>query len=86
MDTVRIFDIRVDKRIRVSDRVALSVLFDVYNVLNSNTVIQSIHSTGLTTINESTINGGTPVRVPSFLSPTTILPPRIARISARLSW
>ena len=86
MDTVRVFDIRADKRFKLNGRVGLSVLVDVYNILNANTVIQSNHGTGLTTINESTINGGAAVRVPTFLVPTTILPPRIARISARLSW
>ena len=62
----------------------LSVLLDVYNILNANTVIQSNHGTGRTTISESTINGGTAVLVQNFLLPTTILPPRIARISAQI--
>jgi hypothetical protein len=86
MDTIKDFDLRIDKRFKLNSKVGLSVLFDIYNILNANTVIQSNHGTGLITINESTINGGTAVRVPTFLSPTTILPPRIARISARLSW
>ena len=86
MDTVKLFDIRADKRFKLGNRVGLSVLLDLYNIMNANTVIQSNHGTGLTTINESTINGGTPVRVPTFLVPTTVLAPRIVRISSRLSW
>jgi len=86
MPTVTVVDIRAEKKFKLTQKVGLSVILDGYNLTNANTVINSNHATGLTTINESTINGGTAVRVPTFQSPTTILPPRIARVSARLSW
>jgi hypothetical protein len=56
------------------------VIADIYNVFNSNTELNIRNTTGTFVIAE------TGARVQTFQSPVTILPPRIARLSGRLSW
>ena len=80
MQTVKTFDLRADKRFKLNSKMSLSVLFDVFNVFNANTETNIRASTGTVTISE------TGAVIAAFNTPTTILPPRIARISARLSW
>jgi hypothetical protein len=82
METVKQLDFRAEKKFRLtaSGRAKLGVLVDVFNVFNANTVLNLSAQTGRITISETGAN------VPTFESPTTILPPRIARISARLEW
>ena len=80
LDTVKTFDIRADKRFKVNNRMSVSVLFDVFNVFNANTETNIRANTGTVAISE------TGAVISAFNTPTTILPPRIARISARLSW
>ena len=63
-----------------TDRISLSAMVDVFNALNANTELNIRHTTGRLTISE------TGVSVPAFQTPITILPPRIARFSARISW
>ena len=58
----------------------LNVLFDVFNVMNANTELNIRATTGTLTISE------TGAVIPALNTPTTILPPRIARISGRISW
>ena len=64
----------------LSGRVKLGILFDVYNVFNANPELNIRSTTGRLAISESGAN------IPTFNTPVTILPPRIARISARLSF
>ena len=78
--TVKQLDVRAEKRFKLTGRVNLNVLFDVFNLLNANTELNIRGTTGLITISES---GAV---IPAFGTPTTILPPRIARISGRISW
>ena len=73
-------DFRAEKLIKLKGRVNFNVLFDLFNVMNANTELNVRGTTGTLTISES---GAT---IPAFGTPTTILPPRIARISGRLSW
>lgn len=80
LQTVKTFDLRAEKRFKVSARMNLGVLFDVFNVFNANTETNIRATTGTIAISE------TGAVIPAFNTPTTILPPRIARISARLSW
>jgi len=80
--TVKQFDFRAEKRFKLSGRVNLNVLFDVFNVLNANTELNIRATTGTITILEPNPT----VTIPAYGTPTTILPPRIARISGRLSW
>jgi hypothetical protein len=80
METATQFDIRADKNFKLRGRVTLSVLADVFNVLNANTELNIRATTGTVAISQ------TGVVIPAFQTPLTILPPRIARLSARLSW
>jgi hypothetical protein len=79
-DTVRILDFRAEKRFSLSGRVKLGVMLDVYNVFNASPELNIRATTGTLTISES---GAV---IPTFGTPVTILPPRIARISARLDF
>jgi hypothetical protein len=79
-DTVRILDFRAEKRFTLSGRVKLGVMLDVYNVFNANPELNIRATTGTLAISES---GAV---IPTFGTPVTILPPRIARISARLDF
>ena len=78
--TAKLLDVRVDKRFKLTSRVGVQVMFDVFNVFNANTELNIRASTGTLTISES---GAV---IPQLGTPTTILPPRIARFSARISW
>ncbi len=80
LETVKQVDLRAEKRFKLNNRLNLNVLFDVFNVLNANTELNIRATTGTLTISE------TGSVIPALNTPTTILPPRIARISARLSW
>jgi len=80
MDTIKQLDLRAQKDFGLGSRVKLGLMFDVFNVLNENTELNINARTGRITISETGEN------VPTFESPVTILPPRIARFSATLSW
>jgi hypothetical protein len=80
METIKQLDLRVEKTFALSGRVKLGVLFDVYNVFNSNVELNIRSTTGRLAVSESGTN------IPTFNTPVTILPPRIARISGRLSF
>jgi hypothetical protein len=80
MQTVKQLDLRAEKKLSLTGRVKLNVIFDVFNVFNANPEINILAGTGRTTILES---GAT---IPTYGSVSTILPPRIARISGRLEW
>jgi carboxypeptidase family protein len=73
-------DLRAAKDFTLSGRLRLGVMLDVYNVFNANTELNIRHTTGTLLISE------TNTRIPTFNTPVTILPPRIARLSARLYW
>ena len=80
LETVKQMDIRAEKRFKLNNRLSFNLLFDVFSVLNANTELNIRATTGTLTISES---GAV---IPALNTPTTILPPRIARISGRLSW
>jgi hypothetical protein len=80
MDTFKQLDLRVQKDFGLGSRAKLGLIFDVYNVFNENTELNINARTGRLTISETSEN------VPTFGAPVTILPPRIARFSARFSW
>jgi hypothetical protein len=79
-ETVKQLDFRAEKKVPLTGRVKLGLIFDVYNVFNANSELNIRHTSGRLTISESGAN------IPTFNTPVTILPPRIARLSARLSW
>lgn len=82
LETVKQLDIRAEKKFNLAanGRVKLGVLLDVFNVSNANPVLNMNARNGRLTISE------TGASVPTYLSPITILPPRIARLSGRLEW
>ena len=80
MDTFKQLDIRLAKDFGLGSRAKIGLIFDVYNVFNENTELNINARTGRIAISETGEN------VPTFGSPVTILPPRIARLSARFSW
>ena len=79
-DTIRQLDFRAEKQFSITKRARLTALLDVYNVFNAHPELNIRATTGILTISE------TSAVIPTFNTPTTILPPRIARISARLDW
>ncbi len=80
LENIMQLDFRLDKRFKLTDRITLSAIVDVFNALNANTELNIRHTTGRLTISE------TGQSIPAFQTPITILPPRIARFSARISW
>jgi hypothetical protein len=80
MQTVKQLDLRAEKKLSLTGRVKLNVIFDVFNVFNANPEINILAGTGRITILESGAS------IPTYGSVSTILPPRIARLSGRLEW
>ena len=84
-----VFDCRVEKEFHVKDRFRFSVFGDIFNILNSNTANAE---SGVIGVKKAVINApgdpdfGQTVSYQGFLSPTTILPPRIFRIGGRFSF
>jgi hypothetical protein len=83
-DNVTVLDAKVDRRFRFSGR-SISVFADIFNILNTNAanIGSQSGSTGRPTV---TLADGSRVQVQGFLRPTAIVPPRIFRIGARLSF
>ena len=77
-DTVTTVDLRAEKRFEVGQRARISAFLDVFNVLNSNVATNIRWTTG--TLNVA----GRPI--PTFGTPTSILPPRIAKLGLKLDW
>lgn len=74
------FDVRFEREFRIKERIRIKADFDLFNVTNSN-ANETVNST--TTIRSVTVNG-TAYQFPGFISPTTVLPPRIFRIGCRI--
>jgi hypothetical protein len=73
-------DFRAQKDFGFGPHARLGLIFDMFNVFNANTELNINARTGRIVVSETGEN------VPTFGSPVTILPPRIARFSARFSW
>jgi len=84
-----LFDTRLQKDLKFGERYRLSVMFDAFNIFNSNSANaeSALISQKPATINipGNPLNGQT-VKYEGFGSPTTILPPRVFRIGARFSF
>jgi hypothetical protein len=78
--TISILDIRAEKKIKIGGRAAFTAVVDVYNVFNSNVETDIRWTTGTSRIIQ------TDTTIPTFGTPLNILPPRIARFSARFDW
>ncbi len=80
LPTYKQLNFRAEKKIGLRGRAKLGVIFDLFNVFNANPEYSLNARTGRLTISETGVN------VPTLGAPITILPPRIARFSARISW
>lgn len=80
METVAKIDFRAEKKFNLGQRMKLGAIFDVYNLTNANAELNIRATTGRLTISETAEN------IPTFQTPVTILPPRIARFSVRLEF
>jgi len=84
-----VFDMRFQKNFTFHERYRVSLFFDVFNIFNSNNAnAESSVVTQKTTVINVVGNPdyGQAVQYEGFQSPTTILPPRIARVGARFSF
>jgi hypothetical protein len=81
-DNRTIFDVRVEKQFRLSKVRTLGMFVDVFNILNSNAAQAQDVFTGRRT----TIVDGEAIEYQRFLRPLIILPPRIYRVGANLSF
>ena len=84
-DNVTVFDTKVERRFRFDGGRSVSVFADIFNILNTNAANIGAQSgtSGRPTV---TLEDGSRVQVQGFLRPTAIIPPRIFRIGARLSF
>jgi hypothetical protein len=83
-DNVTVLDAKVERRFRFGGR-SLSAFVDLFNILNTNSANIGAQ-TGTSSRPTVTLADGSRVQVQGFLRPTAIVPPRIFRIGARLSF
>jgi hypothetical protein len=83
-DNVTVLDAKIERRFRFSGR-TLSAFVDAFNIANTNAadINQQASIVGRTTV---TLPDGTRAQVQNFLRPSAIVPPRIFRFGARLSF
>jgi len=81
-DNISIFDTRVEKHMTFHDRYVVGLFFDAFNISNSNAAQNQDNVTALKTI---TVNSQK-VTYERFLSPTTIISPRIFRVGAKFTF
>jgi hypothetical protein len=84
-DNITIFDMRVEKRIRVPNVQGheLGLFFDVFNIANSNASQSADNTVGRRTV---TLSTGEVVNYQRFLRPTGVLSPRIFRLGVKYSF
>jgi hypothetical protein len=84
-----VFDLRFQKTFKLRERYRMSLYFDLFNLFNSNTanVVSPVVAQKSTVVNVvgNSVYGQKEL-YEGFLSPTTILPPRIFRVGARFSF
>ncbi len=71
LDSWSVLDLRVEKIFKFSDRFNLKLAADIFNALNSDTMIESLTTRGL---------------AEGFLEPARIIPPRRVQLVARLAF
>jgi len=69
LDSWNLIDLRVEKAFRFGDRFGLKIAADIFNLLNSDTMIETLSLRGL---------------VEGFMAPSRIIPPRRVQLVARL--
>jgi len=81
LDPLRTIDARLSKIFKLNRR-QLEVMLDAYNLTNANTTWAVRTLTGRINVVDGGVAGGTIINQPQYLSPISILPPRIVRFSA----
>jgi hypothetical protein len=84
-----VFDTRIEKDFRFKERFKINVIFDAFNIFNTNAAntVSAVDSTKNTTV--SGTGGpldGQKFTYQGFLSPTVVLPPRVVRLGVRFSF
>jgi hypothetical protein len=74
-------DLRASKSFRISDRRSLEASIDIYNVTNSNNVWDVRTLSGTIGLRQNGDLNGAINTVPQYLSPASVLAPRIARFN-----
>jgi hypothetical protein len=77
-----ITDIRLKKQFKIGNRVGFDAFLDVFNLLSSNAQQSQDNVTGARTVKVD----GTTYTYQRFLSQTSILPPRVARLGIRFNF
>jgi hypothetical protein len=81
-DNIAIFDTRVEKHFTFKDRYTIGLFFDAFNLNNSN----ADQTQGNVVATKSTVVNGSKVSYQQFLSPTTVISPRIFRVGAKFTF
>ena len=84
-----VFDTRFEKDFKFRERFRLNLMFDAFNIFNSNAAnaVGSAISVGTTTIDAPGNKlDKTKSTYQKFGAPTTVLPPRVARVGVRFSF
>jgi hypothetical protein len=81
-DNIWLFDTRIRKQFRVGEHVRVDGFFDAFNILNTNANQTEDNTTG---VKSATVSGVT-YSYQRFLSPTSIMPPRVFRVGVRFSF
>jgi hypothetical protein len=81
-DNIWLFDTRIQKEFKLTEHVRLDGFFDAFNILNGNANQTQDNTTG---VKAATVAGVT-YSYQRFLSPTSIIPPRVFRVGARFSF
>ncbi len=74
-----VFDTRIEKQFHIRERARVNLDFDAFNIFNSNADNAQSSATGV----KSVVIDGARYQYPTFLSATTILPPRVFRLGVR---
>jgi hypothetical protein len=81
-DNVAIFDTRVEKHFTFKDHYVVGLFFDAFNLNNSN----ADQAQGNIVATKSTVVSGTKVSYQGFLSPTTVIAPRVFRLGGKFTF
>jgi hypothetical protein len=81
-DNISIFDTRIEKHVTFHERYQVGLFLDAFNINNSNAAQNQDNVTGFKTI---TVNGQK-TTYQRFLSPTTVISPRIFRVGAKFTF
>jgi hypothetical protein len=81
-DNITIFDVRAEKRFTFKERYQVGLFFDAFNINNTNAAQNQDNVTGTKTISVN----GSKVTYQRFLSPTTVISPRIFRLGVKFSF